>query len=253
MNQRLFEELIKEEQQSISGWNLSYLKDSERMMKFPLQWKFSNVLKPYLDECDRLLQMGTKDKEMLISVSSCQKQTRVTMSDEADATVGDALKSLGVEVIPVLTNDLLPFEDEAFDLIINKHESFDASEIERLLHENGYFITEQVGGLNDCELNLWLNVETSESLNKNFRSTINSLRDAGLTIVEEKEDISRTRFYDLGAIVYYLKSKRSPIRDFSVEKYFDRLQVMKGIIDQQGYIDLTKHRFLMIVKKVKHD
>ena len=54
MSQGLFETLIKEEQQPFSGWDFSYLEDSGRMVEFPLKWKFSNVLKPYLENCHRL-------------------------------------------------------------------------------------------------------------------------------------------------------------------------------------------------------
>lgn len=34
------------------------------------------------------------------------------------------------------------------------------------------------------------------------------LKEAGLIIAEQKEDIVKTRFYDIGAIVFYLKQYR---------------------------------------------
>ena len=254
MNQRLLEELIKEEQHPFSGWDFSYLEESRRMVEFPLQWKFANVLKSYLNDCHCLLDMGTGGGEYLSSFAPLPKKTMATEGYEPNVPIAKKrLEPLGVEVIPIHSDDELPFEDESFDLIMNKHESFEASEVARLLCEDGTFITQQVGGLNDCELNLWLNAEPSYYSNWSLRSAVNSLREVGLTIVEAKDDISRTRFYDVGAIVYYLKAISWQIPDFSVEKYFDRLAALQDIINQQGYIDLTKHRFLIIAKKVKHD
>ena len=33
----------------------------------------------------------------------------------------------------------LPFEDNSFDLVINRHESYDLSEVRRVLKSNGFF------------------------------------------------------------------------------------------------------------------
>ena len=39
------------------------------------------------------------------------------------------------------------------------------------------------------------------------------------------------------------------IPDFSVEKYFDRLVTMKKVMDEEGHLDVTRHRFLIVAKK----
>ena len=48
MNQRLFNELIKEEKYHASGGKSNDLEKSRRMIEFPLKWKLSNVVTPYL-------------------------------------------------------------------------------------------------------------------------------------------------------------------------------------------------------------
>ena len=138
-------------------------------------------------------------------------------------------------------------------MIMNKHESFNADEVARLLSEDGYFITQQVGGLNDCELNIWLNAEPSHFSNWSLRCAVNRLKEAGLTILKATDDVSFTRVYDVGAIVYYLKAISWQIPDFSVEKYFDRLESIQAVIDKQEYIDFTRHRFLIVAQKTKQD
>lgn len=42
--------------------------------------------------------------------------------------------------------DVLPYEDESMDIIINRHESYDIYEVYRVLKKGGIFITQQVGG-----------------------------------------------------------------------------------------------------------
>lgn len=225
MNQRLFNELIKEEKQHVLGEKSNDLEKSRRVIEFPLKWKLSNVVTPYLQNDEQLLLMGNDVKE---EVEAVKHLSKVTV--ESEGTVC--------------------YNDDSFDVVLNKHELVDAKEISRLLMEDGYFITEQVGGLNNCELNLWLNLEATEASTPSLRRTVNQLKEAGLTILEAKDDISLTRFYDVGAIVYYLKVNHWQFPNFTVEKYFDRLVAIQAIIEQQGYMDITRHRFLIVAQKI---
>ena len=73
--------------------------------------------------------------------------------------------------------------------------------------------------------------------------------EAGLKITGQKEDIIKTRFYEIGEIVYYLKSTPWQVPDFTVEKYYEKLKDIDKIINNTGYIDFTCHRFLIIADK----
>ena len=59
----------------------------------------------------------------------------------------------------------------------------------------------------------------------------------------------KTRFYDIGAIVFYLKAVPWQVPDFTAEKYFNRLKEIDNLIQKEGYIDFTCHRFLIIAGK----
>ena len=92
-------------------------------------------------------------------------------------------------------------------------------------------------------------MEPTSYSNWRLQVAVEQLKESGFTIIEVKEDISKTRFYDIGAIVYYLKAMTEQIPDFSVEKYFDRLVTMKKVMDEEGHLDVTRHRFLIVAKK----
>ena len=68
MNQRLFNELIKEEKQHALGEKSNDLEKSRRVIEFPLKWKLSNVVTPYLQNDEQLLLMGNDVKEEVEAV-----------------------------------------------------------------------------------------------------------------------------------------------------------------------------------------
>lgn len=78
---------------------------------------------------------------------------------------------------------------------------------------------------------------------------VRELESAGWSIVEQREDHPITRFFDVGAIVYYLKAVPWQVPDFSVEKYFDKLLEIHNIIQERDYIDIPSHRFLIVAQK----
>lgn len=250
MNQGLYEALLREQKEPFLGWDFKYLEQDGRMVEFPTTWHFSTVIKTYLAKSHSMLDMGTGGGEFLSSLAPLPAHCVATEGYQPNLEVATKrLSPLGVSVVAIESDDALPFHDGEFDLILNRHESFEAAEVARLLKNDGYFITQQVGGLNDCELNVWLCAQPSEYSNWSLRQAIKQLKEAGLTIIEAKDDITRTRFYDLGAIVYYLKVISWQIPDFTVEKYYPRLEALYHLIQEKGYVDLTKHRFLIIAKK----
>lgn len=78
----------------------------------------------------------------------------------------------------------IPFEDESFDLIINRHGDFDDKELFRILHPNEVFITEQAGGDNDRDLVEMVLPKTCEPFpHLNLEEQRQNFEDAGFEIV----------------------------------------------------------------------
>lgn len=136
------------------------------------------------------------------------------------------------------------------DAIINHQQLYDINQLKNRLTENGLFITQQVGGLNNGELHLWLNIEPVSFSNWSLRKATKELQEAGFEIEVAIDDINLMRFYDIKALFYYLRSLNSEIPTFSVKKDYHQLEKMNHIIQGKGYLDLTRHRFLIISKKM---
>ena len=117
------------------------------------------------------------------------------------------LEPLGVTVMPVGDDDQLPLPDASCDLVIDRHESYDPEEVFRILRPEGIFITQQVGGEHDVELNEWLEIPFDVPWRDwSQRRGAAGLEAAHLDIFERQEATARTRFYDVGAIVFYLRA-----------------------------------------------
>ena len=246
----LFDYLVSEASKKFEGWDFSYLESTGRVQEFPLSWNYRNEVKIRLLEASSLLDMGTGGGEFLSSLSPFPKYTCATEGYEPNIIIArNRLEPLGVKVYRIDDDEYLPFDDETFDLVINRHESYSPREVKRILKKQGTFITQQVGGLNNREINELLGTPKYEHYNWNLETAVTKLNEAGFKITEQKEDIVKTRFYDIGAIVFYLKAVPWQVPDFTVEKYFERLKQIHNMIQKEGYIDFTCHRFLVIAYK----
>jgi hypothetical protein len=71
------------------------------------------------------------------------------------------------------------------------------------------------------------------------------LKAAGLQVVDGLEAFPPTRFYDIGALIFYLKAVPWQIEDFSVETHRVQLYDIHLLIEQQGWLEVGGHRFLI--------
>ena len=88
-----------------------------------------------------------------------------------------------------------------------------------------------------------------ESLTWHFEDEVGELASAGFTIEKQAEAFPITRIYDVGVIVYHLKAIPWEVPDFSVEGYRDRLLDLHRRISEQGYLDITSHRAVIVATK----
>ncbi|GAA0771465.1 class I SAM-dependent methyltransferase [Clostridium subterminale] len=252
MNREEFKNYLKnEEKQVFQGWDFSYLDgrwDGEH-----IPWDYEKILLSYLKAEHRLLDMGTGGGEFLLTLDHPFYNTAVTEAYPPNVAIcQEKLKPLGITVRQVFDDAVLPFEDASFDIIINRHESYDISEVNRILKTGGCFITQQVGVKNDVDL--------SEKLINNFKPSypthdlkhnIKAFKDNGFEILQSEESFTPIRFYDTGALVYFARIIEWEFPDFSVDACFENLCKVERELNEIGYIEGTEHRFLVVAKKLE--
>ncbi|MFW9894335.1 MAG: class I SAM-dependent methyltransferase [Candidatus Thorarchaeota archaeon] len=244
--------LISEAEHSFSGWDFSYLET--RIENAPLTWSYLSKILPFVRKSTSLLDMGTGGGEFLSILVPLPQHTCATEAYEPNVPIAKKrLEPLGVKVFYLEDEEDLPFMNNEFDLVINRHEYYNANEVYRILKNNGIFITQQVGDQNDNKLRLILTGKSNSgsSVEWNLDYAKDELEKVGFKIEEDYEDITYTRIFGVGAIAFYLTAIPWELPDFSVKKYYHKLVEINEKIKEKGYIDLdmNNHRFLIKAKK----
>ena len=240
--------LKAEETKMLTGWDFSQLEG--RMVSENLPWDYKAAVLKYLKPTDRLLDMGTGGGEFLLTLNHPHNLTSVTEAYPPNVLLCcERLAPLGVKVKSV-TDDQLPFKASAFDLVINRHTSYDESEVYRVLKPGGRFITQQVGGKNNLSLSLKLIDGYQQAFPKHDLShCTNRLKTAGFSINMAEEAYPPVRFYDLGAVAFYAKAMEWEYPGFSTAACFDNLVCLQAELETRGCIESLEHRFVMIAEK----
>lgn len=242
-----FSNLIQDANKTFKGWDFSFISGTGRMRSGLLPWSYGSIALPLVRNTNAMLDMGTGGGEFLSMLRPFPKSVFATEGYRPNIPVAkERLKPLGVTVVAIEDDTNLPFNDEQFDLILNQHESYSPKELRRIIKENGIFLTQQVGGLDCFGINEALSASTNdEYLNWNLKSAESELLKHGFRIIYSNEEFANQRFYDVGALVYYLKAIPWQVPDFSVEKFEDKLYDIHLTIQSQGFFEVKQHRFII--------
>lgn len=248
-NEARFDQLIADARaQSFSGWDFSYLDGRKTVEELP--WDYAEEVRQAMQTANSLLDMGTGGGEFLASLAPLPKDTHATEGWALNVPIAQKrLEPHGVTVHAIDDKDNLPFDDSSFDLIINRHEALDADDIYRMLKPNGTFIMQAVGGKNNIRLNELLSAQSPEFDYVLLEPAIKQLEAAGLDITYSEEYFPEERYFDIGAVVFYLEVIKWQIEDFSVEKYRQELGEIHNMIERDGYLSTSAHSFIIKAHK----
>ncbi|MFX0206023.1 MAG: methyltransferase domain-containing protein, partial [Candidatus Hodarchaeota archaeon] len=166
------------------------------------------------------------------------------------------LEPLGVTVVEIENgeqeNAPLPFEDNFFDLVINRHECYETKEVYRILKPGGVFVNQQVGYRNNETLRLiFASTELGKDFLWNLKTAANHLKTTTFKILKAMEHIGYNRFYDIRSFIYLLKVLPWEFPDFSIERYENQLFNVYVKLINEGFLDSTNHRFFIIAQKTE--
>lgn len=235
--------------QEFSGWDFSWMRG--RYFESEPFWNYRQLVMDRMKNVACMLDMGTGGGEFLAGLPDLPEITYATEGYPPNIPIAtQRLKPLGVQVVPVQDEHDLSLPDEMFDLVINRHEYYDPAELMRIMKPGGIFLTQQAGPRNCVQLNQFLDAPLAPELAQwKLEKETESMEQAGFTVLQSYEQVLESNFYDIGAVVFYLKVIEWQIEGFSVEKYEQRLRALHRLIEQQGAFYATEHRFLMEARK----
>ena len=234
----------------MKGWDFSHLQ-GRYSEEEDLPWDYGAIVRSQLAPDKALLDMGTGGGEFLLTLRHTPAMTTVTEGYPPNAALcRERLAPLGIRVVEADGEDPLPLPDIAFDLVINRHESYNIPELRRVLKPGGLFITQQVGEDNDRDLaELLLPGIEKPFPGLNAAEQARRFRDAGFTVIRQEEAFRPIRFLDVGALVWFARVIPWEFPGFSVEACFGRLLEAQRILEQEGELHATAHRFLLVARK----
>lgn len=237
-----------EEREQPPGWDFSDLAD--RMRESREEWDFDALTRAALADASRVLDMGTGGGEQLLRFADLLPQDTVATEGWAP-NVPVAVAALTPHGVPVVEYGApdeavdsvpMPFPDDRFDLVLNRHESFSAIELSRVIAPGGVLLTQQVGGDECAELGEVFG-EHRELPHVTLNEFAARLGRAGFEVVAGAEHVGRYVFDDVAAMLGYLQLVpwETP-DDFSVDRYREPLLALHER-SGGGEVALTRKRF----------
>jgi SAM-dependent methyltransferase len=246
---RSFDELVDEARSvPMEGWDFSFLHG--RTEGQPLPWDYQQLAAGLVGSSRRVLDVDTGGGEVFGSLHPPRGSVAVEPHHPNLAVSARRLQPLGVAVRE-RTSDLLPVDDAAFDLVLNRHGHLDAAEVHRVLTPGGKLLTQQVGARNDVELNEALGIPAMAV--PGAPSSVANLRDdldrAGFVHADVREASVLTRFLDVGAVVFQLRAVPWQAPGFDVVRHGTQLRRIHEQIVRTGGFDVRSQRFLIRADK----
>jgi SAM-dependent methyltransferase len=259
-----FDELVAEAQAApVTGWNFSWL-DARTSLTQNLPWSYTAEVRRRAAAAARLLDLGTGGGELLARIRPRPHRTVATESWAPNVGVADArLRPLGIPVVhcdgapsnmsaeAAATSPGrpgLPFAAAAFDLVINKHESFRGDDVARVLAPGGAFVTQQVDYHCYDDLYRLLGLEVPAQPDTWLSLAASQLTAAGLTIVTTAAGRARRHFDHVGAVIYYLKIVDWAVPGYSLDAFLPRLREAWQTADRWPW-PMHEPRFLVVAVK----
>ncbi|MBD7979534.1 class I SAM-dependent methyltransferase [Oerskovia merdavium] len=249
---RTFDDLVSEAASvPVDGWDFSWL-DGRATEQRP-SWGYARSMGERMRAASAALDLQTGGGEVLASVPRLPRLTVATEGwppNVAKAT--RLLHPLGVAVVADPDEPPLPFADEAFDLVVSRHPVRPWwEEIARVLAPGGTYFAQHVGPYSVFELvEFFLGPQPDEVRNGRHPDDDRAAaRAAGLEVVDLRFEELRTEFFDVGAVVYFLRKVIWMVPGFTVEAYRPRLEALHEQIQAEGPFVATTTRFLIEARK----
>ncbi len=212
----------------MSGWDFTWL--DGRMTSDGLPWDYAALVERHASTASTLLDMGTGGGEVLSAMCSLPRRTVATEGWAPNVPV--ATRRLAPMGIPVVHDEgavdnldqrdhdprgRLPFRDETFDLVINRHEAFTPAEVHRVLRPEGHFLTQQAGSGGADAGRLLGEPVASETFDRAF--AVSQLRAAGFDVLDSANAAETITFSDVGAFAWYLTVIPWMVPGFSIDTH----------------------------------
>jgi SAM-dependent methyltransferase len=259
-----FEDLLAEgESVPVEGWDFSWFQGRATEERPP--WGYAHLMggrmaalagKPGAAALD--LQTGGGEVLAAALASGAAPPTLVATESWPPnlAVARRNLARLGARVVPVPEpGSDLPFPDGSFDLVVSRHPvTVPWPEVARVLKPGGTYFSQDVGHPSVGELSEFMLGDAyprkgPDEPSRDPRWSVRAAERAGLELVDLRQFRGRMEFFDVAAVVVFLRKVVWIVPGFTVDKYRERLRALDEQIQRDGPFLATSVRFLIEARK----
>lgn len=244
---RSFDELIDEASTvSINAWDFSWL-DGRALEERPT-WRYFDRVAERATGASRLLDIDTGVGNLIADLPRLPPLTvGIEAYPPSIERAWPRLRARGAHLVQTTPGDLrLPFAPRSFDLITSRHPIATSwTEIARVLAPGGRYLSQQVGPRSLQDLSEFLMGPLPQGSKRDPAQARTAAEAAGLIVDQLLTERPKTVFYDIGAVVYFLRLVVWIVPGFTVERYRDRLRALHDQIEHAGPFETTASRYLI--------
>lgn len=234
----------------VEGWDFSWFEG--RATEARPSWGYQRSMSARLRGVDAGLDVQTGGGEVLAGAASFPRTMVATEGwapNVAKAT--RLLHPRGVVVVADPDEPPLPFADAAFDLVTSRHPvTVWWDEIARVLRPGGAYFAQHVGPGSVWEVvEYFLGPQPEAKRARHPDVERAGAEAAGLEIVDLRMERLRMEFFDVGAVVHFLRKVVWTVPGFTVERYRDRLRELDARIRADGPFVAHSTRVLVDARK----
>lgn len=245
-----FDELVAEGAAvPVQGWDFSWFDGRAAEERPP--WGYARLMGERMGSAASALDIETGGGEVLATVPRPPALLVATESWPPNVAVARGrLAPLGAHVVAADDAPTLPFLASMFDLVVSRHPVVVLwDEIARVLRPGGTYLSQQIGAGTNRELTDFMmgpRPRNQERQADNMRAAAEKVE---LEVVVLESCALRVEFFDVGAVVHFLRKVHWTVPDFTVEKYGERLRAMHEHIEREGAFVSTAQRILLEARK----
>jgi SAM-dependent methyltransferase len=236
------------------GWDFSWF--AGRATEERPGWGYVRLCGERLGQVDAVLDVDTGGGEVFAEALGLATHVPGTVRATEGWAPNHALASAALEpfhgVVRLVDagTDPLPFDDGTFGLVVSRHPvSFPYAGAARVLAPGGTLLVQEVGAGSNRALYEFL-MGPQENHDAAYLDGLRAeVAAAGLEVVRLRDALTRVEFFDLAAVVHFLRKVLWTVPDFTVERYRDRLRALGDHIAEQGSFVCHSRRTLVEARK----
>ena len=230
-----FEELVAEGTAvPLQGYDFSWFEGRATEERPP--WGYARLMAERMAHAEAALDLETGGGEVLATVARPPALLVATEGWWPNVEMARTrLRPRGVHVVAATDSPPLPFADASFDLVVSRLPVVVLwGEIARILRPGGTYLSQQVGPGTNRELTEFLMGPRPVNESRSAASARAGAEGVGLEVVDLRECALRVEFFDLGAVVHFLRKVPWTVPGFTPEAYDAELRRLHRQIERDG-------------------